>query len=150
MWRERRSSDRHVIELPIKYRIIDDVKKKQSNLRSSRVKNLCDGGLLFLSSERFENGTLLELTLPIKDQIFILKGRVVHVDHADGSRIYKIGIQFPSATHIFKLKMAEQLRQITHYQQKLSEDEGRAVSEEEAAQKWIEVNSGMFAEFYKT
>lgn len=149
MWRERRSSDRHVIELPIKYRVIDGSKKKPPAIQLCRAKNIGDGGLLFLSSESFELGTLLELTFPVKDQIFMMKGRVVHVSQAEPA-CFKIGIQFPKADHVFKLKMAEQLRQIVQYQQMLSKQEGRIVSEEEAARKWIEVNSGIFAEFYKT
>ncbi len=64
--------------------------------------------------------------------------------------LYRIGIQFPRADQVFKVKMAEQLRQIDEYQQMLSKEEGRIVSEEEAAQRWIETHSGDFAEFYKT
>lgn len=146
MWRERRSSERHVIELPIKYKVVDDSKKKQV---ATHAENICDGGILFLSSERFAAGTLLELTLPIKSQIFLMKGEVVHVSQDRGSEFYKIGIQFPKADHVFKVKMAEQLRQIYQYQQMLSKQEGRIVSEEEAAHRWIEVHSGDFAEFFK-
>jgi len=147
-WQERRSSERHIIEFPIKYKIIDDPKKKQWTVRTSRAKNIGDGGILFLSSERFETGTLLELTFPIKDQVFTMKGRVVRITRDSEADLYQVGIQFPSADHVFKVKMAEQIRQIAQYQQMLSKQEGRIVSEEEAAQKWIEANSGNFAEFF--
>ena len=149
VWRERRSSDRHVIELPIKYRVVNDIKRRQTTFPTCRAKNICDGGLLFLSTERFSNGTLLELTFPVKDQIFTMKGTVVHVRRDAQSEFYKIGIQFPKADHVFKVKMAEQLRQIDQYQQMLSKQEGRIVPEEEAAHRWIETNSGNFAEFFK-
>lgn len=149
MWRERRTSERHVIELPIKYKVVDDSKKKRPVCATTHVTNICDGGVLFLCSDRFEIGTLLELTLPIQNQIFLIKGKVVHVSHDSGSEFYKIGIQFSKADHIFKVKMAEQLRQIHQYQQMLSEQEGRIVPEEEAAHRWIEVHSGDFAEFFK-
>ncbi len=147
VWRERRSSDRHLIELPIKYKIVDDPQGKQITVRG-RTKNVSDNGLLFLSSENFEIGTTLELTFPVKNQIFTMQGKVVRVEHDSGSDLHKIGIQFPRADHVFKVKMAEQLRQIAQYQQMLSKQEGRIVSEEEAAQKWIEVHSGNFAEFF--
>lgn len=149
VWRERRSSERHIIELPIKYRVVNDTKKRLSAFSICRAKNICDGGLLFLSSERFANGTLLELTFPVKDQIFTMKGTVVHVCQDTESDLYKIGIQFPKADHVFKVKLAEQLRQINQYQQTLSKQEGRIVPEEEAAQRWINDHSGDFAEFFK-
>lgn len=149
MWRERRSSERHVIELPIKYKVIDESRKRAVSEQTSRAKNICDGGILFLSSERFSTGTLLELTLPLRNQIFIMTGKVVHVSQDSGSDFYKIGIQFPKSDHVFKVKMAEQLRQIHQYQKTLSKQLGRIISEEEAAQKWIEVHSGEFAEFFK-
>ena len=149
MWREPRSSERHVIELPIKYKVVDDPKKYRTMAATSQVKNICDGGVLFLSSERFATGTLLELTLPIQNQIFLMKGKVVHVSQDPGSEFYQIGIQFPKADHIFKVKMAEQLRQIHQYQQTLSKQEGRIVPEEEAAHRWIKVHSGEFADFFK-
>ncbi len=149
MWQERRSSERHVIELPIKYKVVDDSKKKRAVSATTQARNICDGGILFLSSERFAAGTLLELTLPIKNQIFLMKGKVVHVSQDPRSEFYQIGIQFPKADHVFKLKMAEQLRQIHQYQQMLSKQEGRIIPEEEAAHRWIEVHSGDFAEFFK-
>lgn len=149
MWHERRQSERHVVELPIKYRVVDEPPKTQPSIRPCRTKNICEGGLLFLASERFETGTLLELTVPIKNQIFVIQGRVAHVDRDLNGEFYKIGIQFPRADHVFKLKLAEQLRQIHQYQQTLSQEEGRIVSEEEAARRWIDENSGMFAEFFK-
>ena len=149
MWRERRQSERHVVELPIKYRVLDEPSKNQPGIGPSRTKNICDGGLLFLASEHFETGALLELTVPIKNQIFVIQGRVAHIDRDPNGEFYKVGIQFPRADHVFKLKLAEQLGQIHQYQQTLSQQEGRIVSEEEAARRWIDENSGMFAEFFK-
>ena len=149
MWRERRSSERHVIELPVRYRVIEDSKKKPVTVRPCRAKNIGDGGLLFLSYERFENGTLLEVSFPMKDQIFSMKGRVVHVCRDSHTDLYQIGIQFFRAGHVFKVKMAEQLRQIDEFQQKLSKQEGRIVPEEEAAHRWIEAHSGSFGDFFK-
>ena len=153
VWRERRSSDRHIVELPVKYRVLEEHKgsKKTSILTvTSKSKNICDGGLLFLSSETFKVGTFLELSFPVKDRIFNMQGRVVHVSEDPETGLYKIGIFFSNADYLFKVKMAEQLRQIHQYQQQLSKDEGRIVSEGEAAQKWIEKHSDTFAEFFKT
>ena len=150
VWRERRSAERHIVELPIKYKIIDDSKKKHTTLQTSRTKNICDGGLLFLSAESFKVGIALELSVPIKDQIFTMRGKVVRVDRDSDTDLFRIGIHFPHINHLFKVKMAEQLHQIDQYQQILSKEEGRIVPEEEAAHRWIEAHSGDFAQFFKT
>ena len=153
VWHERRSSDRHLIELPIKFRVLEESKSKKRSLDRltiSKSKNISDSGILFLSSEAFELGVFLEITFPVKDKVFVMEGKVVHVDPDTQPGFYQIGIYFHSANHVFKVKMAEQLRQIHQYQQSLSKEEGRIVSEEEAAEKWIEKNSDHFADFFKT
>ncbi len=149
VWRERRASERHVVELPIKYKIVAETKKNQTALHISKIKNICDGGLLFLSSEPFELGIKLELSLPLKHQIFTIRGKVVRVDRDPDTDLYRIGIHFSRITHVFKVKMAEQLHQIDRYQQTLSKEEGRIVPEEEAAHRWVEAHSRDFAEFFK-
>ena len=149
MWRERRSYERHVIELPIKYKIVDDPKRRPAGIRTSRTKNICDGGLLFLSNESFEIGITLELSVPVKEQVFTMRGKVVRVDRDPETALYRIGIHFPHVSQVFKVKMAEQLHQIDQYQQLLSKEEGRIVPEEEAAHRWIEIHSGDFGEFYR-
>ena len=153
MWQERRASVRHPIQLPIRYRVLSERKQKDSRTPLSshllKTKDISDDGLLFLSAERFEEGSLLELTLPIRDKIFTLTGHVVYTSRDSESGLFRTGIHFSDTQSIFKVKMAEQLHQIDEYRKMLSSREGRAVSEEEAAQKWIDKNSDHFAEFYR-
>ena len=152
-WQERRSSIRRAVELPVKYRVVVERKVKDKEPAQATVpyktKNVSENGLLFLSSEQFKLGTLLELTLPVKDKIFTIQGRVVHASRDSDSRLYRTGIYFPSADSIFKVKMAEQLHQIDEYRKQISREEGRPITEEEAAHRWIDEHSKDFAEFYK-
>lgn len=144
MWKEKRDSVRHVIELPIKYRIIPESKE-----RRSETQNFSEGGLLFLASERFDAGTLLELTVPTKDKVFAVEGRVVHISDDPESDFFRIGVRFSHPQSVFLVKMAEQIHQIDLYRRELSKKTGQEVSEEEAAHRWIEEHSKAFSKFYK-
>lgn len=151
-WQEKRSSVRYTIELPIRYRLLNESKqtpKTQRYLPYPKTKNISDAGLLFLSSQYFKIGSLLELTFPVKDRVFTMEGCVVHASRDAESGLYRTGIYFPNPDHVFKVKLADQFRQIEQYRKTLTEEKGRIVSEEEAAQEWIEKHSSEFAEFYK-
>ena len=152
-WREKRTAVRHAAELPVRYRVLGSEKRSAGSLSltvsSERTKDISDGGLLFLSSQLFKVGTFLELKIPMGDRIFTLEGRVVH-SHPDlESQLFRTGIQFSNSDGVFKIKMAEQIHQIDEYRKRLSIREGRSISSEEAAQRWIEEHSERFAEFYK-
>lgn len=152
-WREKRAFVRHAVELPIRYRILGGEKRANGSLflavSSERTKDISEGGLLFLSSQVFSIGTCLELKIPIGGRVFTLEGRVVHHRRDFESQLFRTGIQFTNPDGVFKVKMAEQIYQIDEYRKTLSMQEGRSVSPEEAAQRWIEKHSERFAEFYK-
>ena len=154
VWQERRSAVRHAIELPIRYRVLSEQRQgggtHASATRPQKTKNVSDSGLLFLSIEYFKVGTFLELSLPVKEKVFTIEGCVVHASQDPESKLFCTGIHFPKTDSIFKIKMAEQVYQIAQYQQSLSRLERRAISEEEAAHRWIEEHSSNFAEFYKS
>ena len=148
VWQERRSAVRHAIELPIRYRILSGGAHSQPN-RPPKTKNISDTGLLFLSQEHFKVGVLLELSLPVKEKVLTIEGRVVHASQDSETKLFRTGICFEKSDSVFKVKMAEQVYQIDQYRKLLSKQEGRVVSEEEAAHRWIEEHSSNFAEFYK-
>lgn len=144
MWKEKRAFIRHVIELPIKYRVLPESKEHRSE-----TQNFSDGGLLFLASERFAVGTLLELTVPTKDKVFTVEGHVVHVAEDERGGFFRMGVHFLHPKSLFLVKMAEQIHQIDLYRKTLSKKEGHEISEEEAAHRWIEQHSKAFSKFYK-
>jgi hypothetical protein len=152
-WREKRIADRHAVELPIRYRVLGEGRRPAGSLSlaifSERTKDISDAGLLFLSSQAFKIGAYLELKIPIGDRVFTLEGRVAHNSQDSESQLFRTGIQFSNPDGVFKVKMAEQIRQIDEYRKALSIQKGCSVSSEEAAQRWIEEHSERFAEFYK-
>jgi len=151
--KERRFSARHFIELPIHYRKLSP-KEGSENLSTSlqersQTKNLSDGGLLFLAPKSYRPGTQFELSFPVKGKAFFLKASVVHSSLDPATGFYETGVCFSNPSELFKIRMAEQLYQIDQFRKKLSEAKGYAVSEEEAAKKWIDEHSAQFAEFYR-
>lgn len=152
IWQERRSNVRHAVEIPVRFRILSELKEPSKAdaalFQSQRTKNISESGLLFLSQEHFEIGTLLELALPIHGKTLTVEGRVVHTSRDSGSGLYRTGIHFSKSDSVFRIKMAEQVYQIDQYRKSLSEKEGRVVSQEEAAERWINVHSNEFASFY--
>ena len=144
MWREKRVNQRHVIELPIKYRVLDERSEHRAETR-----NFSETGLLFLTPEHFESGALLAFTLQAKDKIFTVKGRVVYSTRDEEASVFRTGVQFLHPESLFLVKMAEQLHQIDQYRRTLSRKEGHPISEEEAAERWIHDHSKEFSEFYK-
>ena len=78
-----------------------------------------------------------------------MEGRVVHTSRDPESGMYRTGIYFSRLDQVFKVKMAEQVHLIHQYRSTLSQEEGRVVSEQEAAERWIEEHSHDFAKFYK-
>lgn len=78
-----------------------------------------------------------------------MEGRVVHASRDAETGLFRTGVNFPQPDGVFKIKMAEQVYQIDQFRKILSEKEGRVVSEEEAAHRWIAQHSSDFAEFYK-
>src|SRR3989338_402197 len=97
IWQERRASIRRVVELPVKYRVVEQNRQQLLNSSLGKTKNVCDGGLLFISPESFPNGTVLEITFPVKDQVFTMRGKVVHSTPESNSKFYHVGIYFPNA-----------------------------------------------------
>lgn len=153
VWQERRSAVRHAIELPIRYRVLSErtqISENRSTVRTQKTRNISDTGLLFLATEYFEVGTSLELSLPVKESILTIDGRVIHAGRDSESGLFRTGINFPKPDSVFKIKMAEQVYQIDQYRKLLSKREGRVISEEEAAHRWIDQHSSDFAEFYKS
>ena len=149
MWNEKRKVLRHLVQLPIKYcAVTPSDKEVKVPQRLSKTKDISPEGLLFLSPQRFETGSLLNLSVPTQGTVFTVRACVAHICEDVELKLYRIGVQFLNPDGLFKIKMAEQLYQIGQYQRKLSEKQGRQVSKTEAAELWIEEHSKEFAQFY--
>ena len=130
--KERRKFFRHPIQVPIRLRVADR--------RESFESESCDlslGGLNFEWPRKFPKGTLLDITIPVKEKFFQLRGKVVFCKEDRRSARYHTGVSFTDFPSAFKARLAEEVLQILEYRKTISQELGHEVSEEEAASKWV-------------
>jgi len=130
--KERRKFFRHPIQVPIKLRVADS---KESF--SSESRDLSLGGLNFTWPKKIAKGTTLDITIPVKEKFFELRGRVVFCKEDHRSARFHTGVSFTDFPSAFKARLAEEVLQILEYRKTISRELGHEVSEEEAASKWV-------------
>jgi PilZ domain len=127
---------RHPTDIPIVYEY--DRSGSVSSDRE-RLKNISFGGLAFEAESGIEKGAILNVTIPLVDPDFHIRGRVAWCEVADGH--YDVGVEFIEPDKLFKARMLEQVCQIEHYKRQVLEDEGRALTGEQAAFEWIKAHA---------
>lgn len=131
--KERRKYYRHPISAPIKLRATSN----PDSIRA-QTEEVSLGGLSFLSQNRLEKGSFVDLSIPVKDKLFEIKGRVTYcVEQSKGGR-FRTGILFLDSPSAFRAKLAEEALEILRYRKDISRERGEEVSEEEAARQWIQ------------
>lgn len=137
---EKRKFYRHPIKIPIQL-----TEQSQTDSVNSQAEDLSQGGLSFFWPHSFEKGALLSLSIPIEKQLFKMHARVAYSQKDNSSGLFKTGVCFEDAASAFRAKLAEEILQIRHYQEKMSLLRGQSLSEEDAAKLWIERNAEDFA-----
>ena len=140
---ERRQYVRQPIRVPVEVRPRGDTPDFVS-----RVADLSEGGLAFVSSQPIPTDAVLEVSLPVGDQRFTVVATVVRCLTAEGEDSYRIGVAFLHPAMAFRMKIAEQILRIHELRRSLSVELGREVSIEEAATQWVENYAKEFAELY--
>jgi hypothetical protein len=140
---ERRRCPRHPIRVPIAIR---EQRQQNEELRS-RIADLAEGGLCFVSPRPFQPGDALEVSLPVGDRRFTLVGTVVRCTPSEAGE-FAVGMMFLSPEMSFRVKLAEQVLRIEELRLELSRERGAEVSREEAAERWVERHARDFAELY--
>ncbi len=130
--KERRNFFRHPIRVPLKLRLAQNKTNAQSESR-----DLSLGGLNFSWPKKIAKGTLLEISIPVKDKLFELRGKVVYSREDRQSARFHTGVSFVDFPSAFKARLAEEVLEILEFQKKMSMDLGHEITEEEAASKWI-------------
>jgi c-di-GMP-binding flagellar brake protein YcgR len=137
---EKRKFFRHPLKVPIQLMQIED-----GPPLSSRAVDLSRGGLAFLWTEPFPEGTRLLLAIPFEKQLFKMNAHVAHSQKDTETGLFKTGVCFEDPASSFHAKLAEEIIQIRQYREKMSLLRGRELSEEEAARMWIDRNAEDFA-----
>ena len=139
--REKRRFFRHPVSVPIQLKM-----EKNGESYLSESKDISLGGLSFVWPSRLSKGSLLMLSIPVKEKVFDLRVRVAYCKGYKKSNQYRTGVSFLSSPDAFKAKLAEEVLQIIEYQKSISRELGYELPEEEAAKKWI----GRYADKFKT
>jgi len=142
-FKEKRKFFRHPVSLPLEFKKL----KSTERLRAQTV-DLSLGGLLFLSKRKLFPGMNIFVSLPFKDKVFRVNGRVARCDKDPDSRLYNVGIAFTKITDAFKVKLVEQLHLIEEYRCLRSIQLNREITLKKASEEWIELYSEQFRKLY--
>lgn len=137
---EKRRFFRHPLKVPIQYR---EMQATRMDMSSSLDLSL--GGLCFYSERFFSKGTLLDVRIPVGGEIFQIHGWVAYCNRNPGVDRYRIGMTFNDAQSAFHAKLAEQMHKILEYRGKRSRELNQEISEEQAADEWIQKYARHFA-----
>jgi len=130
--KERRQFFRHPISVPIRLRVAT-----HERLLTSSSSDISLGGLNFSWSKKLPKGTLIDITIPVKERFFDVKAKVVYSKEDKKTARFRTGVSFTDFPSAFKARLAEEVLQILEYRKMISRELGHEVSEEEAASKWV-------------
>ena len=132
---ERRRHPRHPIHVAIEYHEMESPDSKDAI-----AIDLSQAGIGFFSDKKFTKDSNLNFTIRVGYQLFEIEGKVAYC-FSHGDR-YRVGVEFTKPSGVFQAKFIEQMGKLKEYQQKLSQELGREISEEEAARRWLDKYAG--------
>ena len=139
---EKRRFYRHPLSVPIEYQ------EKQVYPSHSAAVDISDGGICFLAERFIAKGSAIQLKIPVGNQMFQIEGQVAYSNRLPTLNRFKTGVSFTNASNAFHAKLAEEMIQIKQYQEKISRELGREITEEEAARRWIAKYAKKFGELF--
>ena len=142
--REKRRYARHPIHSPLSLDF-----ERSDDRKTVETKDLSLGGLSFLWAKRLVKGRLLRLTIPVKEKLFEVVGRVAYSKEDRKTGRYRTGVFFTDPSSTFKAKLAEEALEILEFRKRISHELGHEVSEEEAANQWVLKYAADFAGFFE-
>lgn len=131
---------RHPSDIPLQYALIDEPRHIVKSIH-----NVSLGGLSFSVVEDLKINSWLTINIPVNQDNFKVEAqvrwcRVQKNPSLDSSTsiLFDVGVQFSDCLDAFSIRMVEQICHIEHYKKKVLIEEGRALSNDEAAAEWIE------------
>ena len=142
--KEKRRFVRHPICYPLEFQIIP------RNIQDrSRLFNMSEGGLLFLSKYFVHSGEAILLRVPIQNILHKIKAIVKHVQkNEENPDFYNIGVSFCEHSGAFKVKLVEQMHAIDGYRSSRSFQLGREISFAEASKDWVKNYADKFDKLF--
>jgi hypothetical protein len=139
---DKRRFYRHPLAVPIEYH-----EKQYRPGRSSAV-DISEGGICFMAERFLAKGCSVNLKIPVGNQVFTIEGQVAYSNRLPSLNRFKTGVAFMNATQAFRAKLAEEMLQIQLYKEKLEQEKGEKLSDEEAARRWIDKYAKQFGELF--
>lgn len=128
---------RHPFNIPIEYRI-----DRESGGLMDNINNISVGGICFRTALAISPTTILLIRIPSIDAQFSCWGRVIWCHHIQ--ECFEIGAEFIDQNDGFRVRLIEQICYIKSYQLDVLRNEGRLLSDTEAAGEWIGKYAGNF------
>ena len=140
---------RHPSDIPLQYTFID---KLAHHTKSTH--NVSLGGLSFSASEDLKINSWLTITIPVNKDEFQVKAQVRWCSannnlspESSVSAFFDVGVQFSDSLDAFTIRMVEQICHIEHYKKVVLKEQGRKLSNDEAAAEWIEKFAPKFPQY---
>ena len=137
--KERRQFFRHPINVPIKLRVAAHDRPFVSNSSDISL-----GGLNFSWPKKLSKGTLIDITIPVKEKLFDIKAKVVYSKEERKTARFRTGVSFTDFPSAFKARLAEEVLEILEFRKSLSRQLGYEITEEDAAKRWVGEFAGRF------
>ena len=131
---------RHPFDITMRYALPDT----RGNTRKieRQLKDICEGGLCFTTSEYIPTGSRILIEIPIQEPAFEATGIVAWCHHHTND-CYDIGVEFEDDDLQLHLRIVEQACHIKHYMRK-EQRMGRNITGNQAAQEWVSKYSDDF------
>jgi len=121
---------RHPLDIPLEFQLGDTVAHE-----TDYIKDISGGGLCFRAKHLIEPGNKINICIPLSDPEFFASGVVSWCNSVADH--YEVGVKFMDVKTEFSVRMMEQVCHIEQYKNDLFVNEGRRLSDEEAAVEWV-------------
>jgi len=101
-----------------------------------KLKDISLGGLCIQVRQCLPKNSEISIRISVLAPSFQAQGHVVWCRHLGPERAL-LGVCFADQETAYAVRMVEQVCHIERYRQRISEERGRDISSEEAAQEWI-------------
>lgn len=128
---------RHTVNVPLEVKSMDS-----TPMTWSEGVNISYGGLAFSVNQCLDINDVIQLRIPTVDPPFEAHARVAWCK-PDGDA-FLVGVEFLDSDDAFQSRMVQQVCAIENYRREVQEQEGRVLSNQEAAAEWIKKFAGRF------
>jgi len=123
---------RHPADIPVD---IQSTSQVESAVPTERIRNISYGGLAIDSDHAWQVGDTLSMSIHVVEPAFDITGRVAWCHTVDSH--FELGIEFLDEEQGYRARMVEQVCQIELYRRRIQDQEGRELSNKDAALEWI-------------